>query len=76
MVQQLTLNIICWPNLSVILCFKSLKWSQTRRDETLLAMLKEELAMVDDQGPGNQRLYWFPCLADFSGASATLAIAA
>ena len=42
-----------------------------RRDETLQAMLKEELAMIDDQGPGGQRLYWFPCLADFSAASAT-----
>lgn len=52
---------------------QDLKWSSTRQQETLQAMLREELAMVDDQGPGRQRLYWFPCLADFSGASTTMA---
>jgi len=50
---------------------QSLKWGQTRRDETLQAMLKEELAMIDDQGPYKQRLYWFPCLADFSAPSSS-----
>ena len=30
--------------------------------ETLWSLLKEGLAMADDQGPGGQRLYWFPCL--------------
>lgn len=41
-----------------------------RQRETLDAMLKEELAMVDDQDSSGQRLYWFPCLADFSGSTA------
>lgn len=27
------------------------------------AMLQQGLAMVDDQAPGGERLYWFPCLA-------------
>lgn len=31
--------------------------------ETLRGLLSEGLAMVDDQGPAGDRLYWFPCLA-------------
>ena len=38
--------------------------------EALWALLKEGLALVDDQGPGGQRLYWFPCLAADAGGSA------
>ena len=56
-------------------CVQDLKWSQTRQQETLQAMLREEFAMIDDQGPGNQRLYWFPCLADFSAAASVMAAA-
>lgn len=54
---------------------QDLKWSHTRQQETLQAMLREEFAMIDDQGPGNQRLYWFPCLADFSAAASAMATA-
>ncbi len=44
------------------------KWQETRVVETLWSLLKEGIAMVDDQGPGGQRLYWFPCL-ETSGAA-------
>ena len=44
------------------------KWQETRVVETLWSLLKEGIAMVDDQGPGGQRLYWFPCL-ESSGAA-------
>lgn len=37
-------------------------WQEARIVETLWSMLKEGLAMADDQGPDGQRLYWFPCL--------------
>jgi len=38
-------------------------WLPARADGALEAMLKQGLAMVDDQGPGAERLYWFPCLS-------------
>ena len=44
------------------------KWQEARVVETLWSLLKEGIAMADDQGPGGQRLYWFPCL-EASGAS-------
>ena len=44
------------------------KWQEARVVETLWSLLKEGIAMVDDQGPGGQRLYWFPCL-ETSGAA-------
>lgn len=56
--------------------WQALNWNSVRRKEVLETMLKEELAMVDDQDPGGKRLYWFPCLADFSGANAASASAA
>ena len=56
----------CWLKPRAL---QALNWSEVRRRETLQAMLKEELAMVDDQGPSGHRLYWFPCLSDFSGGA-------
>ncbi|CAK0737029.1 hypothetical protein CVIRNUC_000843 [Coccomyxa viridis] len=44
------------------------KWQEARVVETLWSLLKEGIAMADDQGPGGQRLYWFPCL-EASGAT-------
>lgn len=38
------------------------KWEEARVVETLWSLLKEGIAMADDQGPDGQRLYWFPCL--------------
>ena len=38
-------------------------WLPARADGALEAVLKQGLAMVDDQGPGAERLYWFPCLS-------------
>ena len=57
----------------VFYIIQALGWRKTRREETLQAMLTEELAMIDDQGPGGERLYWFPCLADFSNSTAMAA---
>ena len=37
-------------------------WQPARVDGALEAMLKQGLAMIDDQGPGGERLFWFPCL--------------
>ncbi|KAK9916099.1 hypothetical protein WJX75_008566 [Coccomyxa subellipsoidea] len=37
-------------------------WEEPRVVETLWSLLKEGIAMADDQGPDGQRLYWFPCL--------------
>ena len=48
-----------------------LGWQEERAVEALWALLKEGLALVDDQGPGGQRLYWFPCLSDAGGVPAT-----
>lgn len=59
-----------------ITCAQALNWGEVRRKETLEALLKEELAMVDDQAPDGHRLFWFPCLADFAGTSAATASAA
>lgn len=39
-----------------------LKWSETRASETLSALLKEGLAMVDEGAPDGPPLLWFPCL--------------
>lgn len=44
------------------------KWQEARVVETLWSLLKEGIVMADDQGPGGQRLYWFPCL-ETSGAA-------
>ena len=30
---------------------------------TLPPLTSQGLALVDDQGPGGERLFWFPCLA-------------
>lgn len=51
---------------------QALRWEELRMHNTLEGLLKEGLAMVDDQGPNNQRLYWFPCL-EGSGQTATAA---
>lgn len=40
----------------------SLRWSDTRASETLSALLKEGLAMVDNGAPDGKPLMWFPCL--------------
>ncbi len=45
------------------------QWAEARIVETLWSLLKEGLAWVDDQGPGGQRLYWFPCLESSGAAS-------
>jgi len=42
-------------------------WAQARVDGVLGELLKEGLAMVDDQAPGGERLYWFPCLSANQG---------
>ena len=39
-----------------------LKWGETRASETLSALLKEGLAMVDEGAPDGKPLLWFPCL--------------
>ena len=49
---------------------QELGWAEERAVEALWALLKEGLALVDDQGPGGQRLYWFPCLAADAGGAA------
>ena len=41
---------------------QSLKWSDTRASETLSAVLKEGLAMLDTGAPDGKPLTWFPCL--------------
>ncbi len=40
----------------------SLRWSETRASETLLALLKEGLAMLDNGAADGKPLTWFPCL--------------
>ena len=40
----------------------SLKWTDTRASETLSALLKEGLAMIDNGAPDERPLTWFPCL--------------
>lgn len=41
---------------------QDLKWSETRASETVLALLKEGLAMIDKGAPDGKPLLWFPCL--------------
>ena len=41
---------------------QSLRWSETRASETLLALLKEGLAMLDNGAADGKPLTWFPCL--------------
>lgn len=41
---------------------QGLKWSETRASETLSALLKEGLAMLDEGAPDGKPLLWFPCL--------------
>lgn len=41
---------------------QSLRWSETRASETLLALLKEGLAMSDNGAADGKPLTWFPCL--------------
>ena len=40
----------------------SLRWSETRASETLSALLKEGLAMLDNGAADGKPLTWFPCL--------------
>lgn len=39
------------------------QWTPARAELALQGMLKEGTCMIDDGGPGGQRLYWFPVLA-------------
>eukprot|EP01026_Neomeris_dumetosa_P036706 TRINITY_DN29660_c0_g1_i2.p1 TRINITY_DN29660_c0_g1~~TRINITY_DN29660_c0_g1_i2.p1 ORF type:complete len:283 (-),score=27.57 TRINITY_DN29660_c0_g1_i2:239-970(-) len=41
-------------------------WDVTRITDTLLDLLKEGLAMVDDGAEDGIRLYWFPCMTSLS----------
>ncbi|KAL3144419.1 hypothetical protein ABBQ32_004167 [Trebouxia sp. C0010 RCD-2024] len=41
---------------------QDLKWSETRASETVSALLKEGLAMIDKGAPDGKSLLWFPCL--------------
>lgn len=43
-------------------------WAESRAQSTLDALLKEGLAMVDDQDPAGATLYWFPCVSGFGAA--------
>lgn len=61
---QKTVSVLIWQCAVMQEC----KWQEARVVETLWSLLKEGIAMVDDQGPGGQRLYWFPCL-ESSGAA-------
>ncbi len=47
-------------------------WEEARVVETLWSLLKEGIAMADDQGPGGQRLYWFPCLESSGNVQADM----
>lgn len=38
-------------------------WPPARFDAAVQMLLKQGVAMVDDQGPSGERLYWFPCTA-------------
>lgn len=46
------------------------QWAEERCVEALWTLLKEGLALVDDQGPQSQRLYWFPCISASQGRRA------
>ena len=39
-----------------------LGWPEDRAASVLHVLLHQGMAMVDDQGPGGERLYWFPSL--------------
>ena len=45
---------------------QDLNWTETRASETLSALLKEGLAMVDNGTPDGKPWTWFPCLQSSS----------
>lgn len=49
--------------LSVSDLVRTAGWTQLRAEDALAALLKQELAMIDDGAPDGVRLYWFPCIS-------------
>lgn len=42
-------------------------WQAQRVEAALQVLLKQGIALVDDQAPNGERLFWFPCLAPNQG---------
>lgn len=58
---------------SVAQAMRDAKWTEERTTRALEKMLSEGMAMIDDQDPSGQRLYWFPGLVTTAGAAAAAA---